>query len=141
MVDPSLTRVGLGIVQNSNQVYYLTQEFSSRDMALYPLTKSELALIQKSIVNYIQSQYPYLKTENKQLSNDLSSFQQGNSNKNVVAYLNSLGYSRFDIDEVEISYNAGNFIGLFEGKNYFQPNEQYRRVGVSVIYKDGNLLI
>jgi C4-dicarboxylate-specific signal transduction histidine kinase len=141
MVDPSWTRVGLGIVQNSNQVYYLTQEFSSRDMALYPLTNSELADIQKSIINYIQSQFPHLKTENKQLSSDLSSFQKSKSNKNVVEYLNGLGYNKFDIDEVEISYNAGNYIELLEGNDYFQPNEQYRRVGVSVMYKDGNLLI
>lgn len=38
MVNPAWTRVGLGIAQNGNQFYYLTEEFSSRDLSLYPLT-------------------------------------------------------------------------------------------------------
>lgn len=42
IVDPRWTRVGLGIAQNSNGQYFLTQEFASRDMQLYPLTQSEL---------------------------------------------------------------------------------------------------
>lgn len=42
MVNPQWTRVGLGILQNSNQFYYLTQEFSSRDLKKYPLTQTEI---------------------------------------------------------------------------------------------------
>jgi uncharacterized protein YkwD len=40
IVDARWTRVGLGIVQNNNNLYYLTQEFSSRDMKLYPLQEN-----------------------------------------------------------------------------------------------------
>lgn len=40
MVNPIWTRVGLGIAQNANKFYYLTQEFSSRDLTLYPLTSN-----------------------------------------------------------------------------------------------------
>ena len=45
MVNPQWTRVGLGILQNSNQFYYLTQEFSSRDLKKYPLTQTEMLAI------------------------------------------------------------------------------------------------
>lgn len=37
-VNPAWSRVGLGIVQNSEGYYYLTQEFSYRDMEKHPLT-------------------------------------------------------------------------------------------------------
>lgn len=43
MVNPDWTRVGLGIGQNANSFYYLVEEFSSRDMTLYPLTSAEIA--------------------------------------------------------------------------------------------------
>jgi uncharacterized protein YkwD len=53
MVNTQWTRVGLGIQQNNNLAYYLTQEFSSRDLALYPLTAAELNAIKQQIINYI----------------------------------------------------------------------------------------
>jgi len=37
-VNPAWTRVGLGIAQNRDGYYYLTQVFSYRDMEKYPLT-------------------------------------------------------------------------------------------------------
>jgi len=38
MVAPKWTRVGLGIAQNSRGSFYLTQVFSSRDLARFPLS-------------------------------------------------------------------------------------------------------
>lgn len=38
MINPSWTRVGLGISQDRNQNYILAQEFSSRDLNANPLT-------------------------------------------------------------------------------------------------------
>jgi hypothetical protein len=140
LVDPKWTRVGLGIVQNSNQLYYLTEEFSSRDMELYPLTSSELAQLQRSVLNYIQNEFPSLKTENKQLSSDLSSYQQSQSS-DVVGYLSGQGYHNFDVDEVSVGYNGGDIVGELAGKSYFQPGKSHSNVGVAVIYKGGKIVI
>ena len=62
MVDPSFTRVGLGIKQNSIGAYYLVQEYSSRDLNKYPLTTVELLAIKNQIVYYLQSLYPSVKS-------------------------------------------------------------------------------
>jgi hypothetical protein len=67
MIDPQWSRVGLGIAQDVNHQYYLTESFSTRDLQMYPLTSSELSGIQGIIVNYLQSQNPNVNGEAKAL--------------------------------------------------------------------------
>ena len=54
MVKKIWTRVGLGIAQNARGYFYLTQEFSSRDLQRYPLTTQELSQIKNDVIKYIQ---------------------------------------------------------------------------------------
>lgn len=65
-------------------------------MRLFPLTNSELAALQRSIVNHILSQFATLR-EDRQLSSDLANFQQSASS-DAVAHLSGLGYRRFVVD-------------------------------------------
>ncbi len=60
-VNPAWTRVGLGIAQNSAGYYYLTQEFSFRDMAKFPLTSAELNSIKAEVLTLMQTTYPQIK--------------------------------------------------------------------------------
>jgi hypothetical protein len=62
MVDPDWTRVGLGIAQNSNRFYFLTQKFSSRDLTMFPLTSAEISRFESNLVNYLLGKYTSLQS-------------------------------------------------------------------------------
>jgi hypothetical protein len=134
--------VGLGIVQNSNSIYYLTQEFSSRDMALYPLTADELAQISTGLVSYILKQYPYLKGEDKRLSGSLRSYQAMAQRPYIIGYLQGLGYRNVGVSNVQVSYNNGEYMSLLQQSNNFEPAKPiYTQLGITVAYDSGMLEI
>lgn len=142
MVNPRWTRVGLGIVQNSNSIYYLTQEFSSRDMALYPLTADELAQISTGLVSYILKQYPYLKGEDKRLSGNLRNYQAMAQRPYIISYLQGLGYRNVGVSNVQVSYNNGEYMALLQQGNNFEPSKpNYTQLGITVAYDSGMLEI
>lgn len=100
MVNPDWTRVGLGIAQNGNKFYFLTQEFSSRDMTLNPLSSAEIAGIQSNLVSYLLGKYTYLQNEDKALSSRLNAYQQMSSRPYIITYLQGLGYRNVAVANV-----------------------------------------
>jgi hypothetical protein len=140
MVNPLWTRVGLGIAQNSNQFYYLTEELSSRDMTLYPLTNTEINSIQSVIIGYILSKYTYIVGEDKGLSSRLNAYQSIASRPYIITYLQGLGYHNFSVNNVKVSYNSGNFMELIRSGSNLEPSAQsFTQVGATVMYTNGLL--
>ena len=62
MVKKKWTRVGLGIAQDSKSAFYLTQEFSSRDLSTHPLLPKEIEEVRQEVQNFIKSKYPQIKS-------------------------------------------------------------------------------
>jgi hypothetical protein len=142
MVNPDWTRVGLGIAQNGNSFYYLTQEFSSRDMVLYPLSSAEIAGIQSNLVSYLLGKYSSIQNEDKVLSTRLNAYQQMSNRPYIISYLQGLGYRNVAVANVEVSYNSGKFMGLIKGGNNFEPTSAtFTQVAATVMYTNGNLEI
>lgn len=100
MVNPDWTRVGLGIAQNGNKFYFLTQLFSSRDMTLNPLSSAEIAGIQSNLVSHLLGKYAYIQNEDKALSSRLNAYQQMKNRPYIITYLQGFGYRNVAVANV-----------------------------------------
>lgn len=140
MVNPQWTRVGLGILQNSNQFYYLTQEFSSRDLKKYPLTQTEIRDIEVTVIDYIVTQYPNIKGEDKGLSSRLAAYQKMTNRPYILSYLSNLGYKNIAVSNVMVSYNNGDFMPLVKNGGNLEPTSSaFTQLGITAAYSAGML--
>lgn len=75
MVSPNWERIGFGVARNSQQFFYVTQNFAGRDYSLSPLTDAEYIDIKNQIINHIIRNLGFAQSENFALSNVLSDWQ------------------------------------------------------------------
>ena len=53
MIDPNWVRVGVGVVQKSDGLFYLTQLFASRDLRRTPLNDAEVEEVRSQVLAYV----------------------------------------------------------------------------------------
>lgn len=138
-VNPAWTRVGLGISQNSAGYYYVTQEFSFRDMITFPLTFQELNIIKTQVFSLINTTYPIISSENLDLSTKLQSYQL---QADLIAFLKAQGAKGSLLAfKITVTYDGSSYLRLIKGQLNFNLSNSFRRVGVAIIYNGGFLYV
>jgi hypothetical protein len=139
MIEADWTRVGIGIAKGSDGYFYVTQEYSTRDITEEPLTVAEVNNLKNSLLNKMNLHRSNDVSYNQELSADVTAWLSGAQSTQLTAYLNTKGYTNYLVVSTNIYFFPGNIDDLAAKEELH--DSAYKEVGIGIVQKNGMLSI
>lgn len=99
--------------------------------------------IKNELTSYLMQRYPFIRSENSDLSSYLSDYQALSSKPNLMSYLRLRGINAsISIANLVVSYNAGDYMSIIaKTADLNIANKGLTQIGLSVQYQAGLLEI
>lgn len=137
IIDPDWTRVGIGIKKGSDGYFYVTHEFSTRDIIKKPFSNSEIMDMTDTLVEKINFYRSRDLEHNEELSDDILDWLEGSRSKTPVTYFAEKGYSDFLVVTATALYYPDALDELAQNEEL--QKSSYDEVGIGIMQNDDEL--